>query len=98
MPADQVVPAPGGRWAGRLTGWALLTALLGCLASRRWPQLGAGLLASDRQSGRRRRHAGLGRRWCRGAGLRQVSAVIGRSVINATAAAGKALFATGLQL
>ena len=46
VPADLVVSAPGGRWAGRLTGWALLTALLGYLASRRWPQLGARLLAS----------------------------------------------------
>ena len=46
VPADLVVSAPAARWAGRLTGWALLTAALGYLAARRWPQLGGRLLAS----------------------------------------------------
>ena len=46
VPADLVVSSGGARWAGRLTGWALVTALLGYLAARRWPQLGGRLLAS----------------------------------------------------
>ncbi|KAF0300083.1 hypothetical protein FJT64_003342 [Amphibalanus amphitrite] len=46
VPADLVVSAPAARWAGRLTGWALVSAVLGYLAARRWPQLGARLLAS----------------------------------------------------